>query len=168
MKRWLLTIAIVMGMVGVSQAANTYQYRRAPTLDIVTLVRGAASTFNIPSAWLAAVMEVESSYKVRAVSPAGAQGLMQLMPQTARRYNLQRPFDPVANVYAGAKHLRDLLDEFKGDFVLATAAYNAGSGAVKKYNGIPPYWETMHYVPKVLSAAKYFTQLEKKFFASRS
>jgi soluble lytic murein transglycosylase-like protein len=167
-KRCFLTIAIVMGMVGVSQAANNYQYRRAPTLDIVTLVRGAASTFNIPSAWLAAIMEVESSYKVRAVSPAGALGLMQLMPQTAKRYNLQRPFDPVANVYAGAKHLRDLLDEFNGDFVRATAAYNAGSGAVKKYNGIPPYWETMQYVPKVLSTAKYFTVLEKKHFKNNS
>lgn len=167
-KRWMLTIAIVMMMVGVSQAANNYQYRRAPTLDIVTLVHGAAATFNIPSAWLAAIMEVESSYKVRAVSPAGALGLMQLMPQTAKRYNLQRPFDPVANVYAGAKHLRDLLDEFNGDLVKATAAYNAGSGAVRKYNGIPPYWETMQYVPKVLATAKYFTQLEKKFFASRS
>lgn len=113
-------------------------------------------------------MEVESSYKVRAVSPAGAQGLMQLMPQTAKRYNLQRPFDPVANVYTGAKHLRDLLDEFDGNYTLATAAYNAGSGAVRKYKGIPPYWETMQYVPKVLSAARYFTTLEKKFFASRS
>lgn len=131
-------------------------------------MRGAAATYGIPSAWLAAVMEVESSYKVRAVSPAGALGLMQLMPKTAARYELQRPFDPVANVYTGAKHLRDLLDEFHGDFTLATAAYNAGSGAVRKYNGIPPYWETMQYVPKVLSAAKYFTQLEKKFFASRS
>lgn len=131
-------------------------------------MRGAAATYGIPSAWLAAVMEVESAYKVRAVSPCGAQGLMQLMPQTAKRYDLQRPFDPVANVYAGAKHLRDLLDEFHGNFSLATAAYNAGSGAVRKYNGIPPYWETMQYVPKVLSAAKYFNTLEKKYFASRS
>lgn len=113
-------------------------------------------------------MEVESSYKVRAVSPAGAQGLMQLMPQTAKRYNLQRPFDPVANVYTGAKHLRDLLDEFDGNYTLATAAYNAGSGAVRKYRGIPPYWETMQYVPKVLSAARYFTTLEKKHFKNNS
>lgn len=155
-------------MVSLSQAANNYQYRRAPAQDIVTLVRGAAATYGIPSAWLAAVMEVESAYKVRAVSPAGALGLMQLMPQTAKRYNLQRPFDPVANVYAGAKHLRDLLDEFNGNFSLATAAYNAGAGAVRKYNGIPPYWETMQYVPKVLSATQYFTKLEKKFFKIQS
>lgn len=131
-------------------------------------MRGAAATYNIPSAWLAAVMEVESSYKVRAVSPAGALGLMQLMPKTAERYNLQRPFDPVANVYAGAKHLRDLLDEFDGNYTLATAAYNAGSGAVRKYKGIPPYWETMQYVPKVLSAASYFSKLEKRYFKNNS
>lgn len=167
-KRWILTIGLVAMMVGVSQAANDYQYRHRPVLDVVSLVQGAAATYNIPSAWLAAVMEVESSYKVRAVSPAGAMGLMQLMPQTAKRYDLQRPFDPVANVYAGAKHLRDLLDEFNGNFAHATAAYNAGSGAVRKYNGVPPYSETMNYVPKVLSTARYFTKLEKKQLARRS
>ncbi|PIR20752.1 MAG: hypothetical protein COV45_04140 [Deltaproteobacteria bacterium CG11_big_fil_rev_8_21_14_0_20_47_16] len=163
MKKWIIIIVAAVMLATVSQAANDYACRQLPYQDIVSLVQGAAATYKIPSAYLAAIMEVESAYKVRAVSPAGALGLMQLMPQTARRYELQRPFDPVANVYAGAKHLRDLLDEFKGNYVLATAAYNAGSGAVHKYNGIPPYWETVQYVPKVLSRAVQFSKLEKKY-----
>jgi soluble lytic murein transglycosylase-like protein len=163
MKNWIPWIVAVVVFSTGTPVANHYACRRAPALDIVTLVQGAAATYKIPSAWLAAVMEVESAYKPRAVSPAGAMGLMQLMPQTARRYHLQRPFDPVANVYAGAKHLRDLLDEFKGNYVLATAAYNAGAGAVHRFRGIPPYWETVQYVPKVLATARHFNKLEKKF-----
>lgn len=164
----IIFVSLAILFSAVPLTANTYHYRRLPHLDIVTLVQGAAATYKIPSAWLAAVMEVESAYKAHAVSPAGAMGLMQLMPKTAARYELQRPFDPVANVYAGAKHLRDLLDDFKGNYTLATAAYNAGAGAVKKYNGIPPYWETIHYVPKVLATANHFSQLEKKHSASRN
>lgn len=98
-----------------------------------------------------AVIQVESNYKPRARSPKGALGLMQLMPATARAYQVRNPFDPRANIEAGIKHLKSLIDKFGVE--LALAAYNAGEGAVKKFNGIPPYRETRNYVSKILSLA---------------
>jgi soluble lytic murein transglycosylase-like protein len=88
----------------------------------------------------------ESKYKVRARSHAGAQGLMQLMPPTAKRFGCMDAHDPAANIEAGTKYLRWLLKRFKGNVSLALAGYNAGEGAVDKYDGIPPYKETQHYV----------------------
>lgn len=96
-----------------------------------------------------AVALVESGFDTHAVSSAGAQGLMQLMPQTARQYGVDDAFDPLANLQAGARHLRKLLDRFDGDLVLALAAYNAGEGAVRRHNGVPDYAETVNYVRKV-------------------
>jgi soluble lytic murein transglycosylase-like protein len=96
-----------------------------------------------------AVALVESGLDPRAVSPKGALGLMQLMPATARQYGVGDAFDPVENLRAGAAHLRSLLDEFGGDLGLALAAYNAGSGAVRRHGGIPAYAETRSYVEKV-------------------
>jgi soluble lytic murein transglycosylase-like protein len=99
-----------------------------------------------------ALIQVESNYKPRARSPKGAMGLMQLMPSTAREYKVRNPFDPKTNIEAGIKHLKGLIDRFKG-VELALAAYNAGEGAVRKFNGIPPYRETRNYVSKILSLA---------------
>ena len=99
-----------------------------------------------------AVAWVESGFDPRAVSRKGALGLMQLMPVTAERYGVDDPFDPYENLRAGARHLRDLLDEFSGDVTLALAAYNAGSGAVRRHQGIPAYQETREYVRKVSSS----------------
>jgi len=99
-----------------------------------------------------ALIQVESNYKPGARSRKGAMGLMQLMPSTARVYNLRNPFDPKANIEAGIKHLKSLIDRF-GRFELALAAYNAGEGAVAKFNGIPPYRETRNYVSRILSLA---------------
>lgn len=96
-----------------------------------------------------AVASVESAFDARAVSPKGARGLMQLMPATAKQYGVEDPFDPLDNLRAGARHLRNLLDEFGGDLPLALAAYNAGSGAVRRHGGIPAYPETQNYVRKV-------------------
>ena len=96
-----------------------------------------------------AVALVESGLDPHAVSPKGAQGLMQLMPATARQYGVTDAFDPLSNLGAGAQHLRSLLDEFHGDLPLALAAYNAGSGAVRRHNGVPAYAETVNYVQKV-------------------
>ena len=96
-----------------------------------------------------AVVSVESGFNPQAVSSAGAQGLMQLMPQTARQYGVRDAFDPEANLEAGAKHLRRLLDKYDGDLTLALAAYNAGEGAVRRHQGVPAYPETMDYVKKV-------------------
>ncbi len=99
-----------------------------------------------------ALIQVESGYRPRAKSRKGAMGLMQLMPQTAREYNVRNPFDPKSNIEAGIKHLKTLIDKF-GVTELALAAYNAGPGAVEKFNGIPPYRETRKYVSRILALA---------------
>jgi hypothetical protein len=98
-----------------------------------------------------ALIQVESGYRPRAKSPKGAMGLMQLMPATAREYKVRNPYEPKANIEAGIKHLKGLIDTWGVE--LALAAYNAGEGAVKKFNGIPPYRETRNYVTKILSLA---------------
>lgn len=99
-----------------------------------------------------ALIQVESNYKARARSHKGAMGLMQLMPATARTYNVRNPFDPKANIEAGIKHLKSLIDRL-GEVKLALAAYNAGEGAVERFNGVPPYRETKNYVSKILALA---------------
>ena len=100
-----------------------------------------------------AVIQVESNYRPGAKSNKGAMGLMQLMPSTARQYNLRNPYDPPANIGAGVKHLKVLIDRMDGAVDMALAAYNAGEGAVKKFKGIPPYRETRNYVSRILSIA---------------
>lgn len=99
-------------------------------------------------------MKSESNFKPNAVSKAGARGLMQLMPLTARILRVHDINDPVQNIKGGAKYLRRLLNWFEGDRELAAAAYNAGSLAVRKYKGVPPYKETIRYVNKVLAQYK--------------
>ena len=119
-------------------------------------VIAAAKETSLDPALIHAVIATESKHNSRAQSNKGAFGLMQLMPATARRFNVKDHNDPKQNIVAGAKYLRELLTLYKGDLKLTLAAYNAGPGAVKKYsNQIPPYRETMHYVPKVL---KYYQQ----------
>jgi hypothetical protein len=98
-----------------------------------------------------ALIQVESNYKAQARSRKGAMGLMQLMPATARVYKVRNPFDPRANIEAGVKHLKSLIDRF--DLELGLAAYNAGEGAVARFKGIPPYRETRNYVARILSLA---------------
>ena len=101
--------------------------------------------------FLHAVIKQESRYKNKAVSHVGAQGLMQLMPATAKRFGNKDPYDSASNIEAGTKYLKWLLKRFNGDVKLALAGYNAGEGAVAKYNGIPPYNETQNYVKKIVS-----------------
>ena len=114
------------------------------------LIGKAARRYRVNEALLDAVVTAESAYDPRAVSKAGAVGLMQLMPGTAKRYGASDRYNPEANVYAGTRYLRDLLKQF-GDTKLALAAYNAGENNVIKYgNKIPPFKETQHYVRKVL------------------
>ena len=119
--------------------------RRRPLLG---LVYSAAARYHVDPRLLDAVIQTESSYRIHVTSSAGAVGLMQLMPRTARRYGVTTRFDPVQNVLAGTRYLRDLLREF--DLELALAAYNAGEGAVRRHRGIPPYPETRAYVRRVL------------------
>ena len=116
-----------------------------------TLIEQAAQRYGMDAALLHAVISVESAYNAQAKSPRGAAGLMQLMPETARRYGVADVYDPAENVGAGARYLRDLLRLFENDLQLALAAYNAGEAAVIKYGRrIPPYRETVAYVPRVV------------------
>ena len=101
-----------------------------------------------------AVIQVESRYDAFAVSPRGAMGLMQLMPKTADRFDVDNAFDPVENVDAGVRYLKELLERYSGQPRLALAAYNAGEEAVERYSGIPPYRETIDYIRKVLGIAR--------------
>jgi soluble lytic murein transglycosylase-like protein len=103
----------------------------------------------LPPELIKAVALVESGLDPHAVSSKGAQGLMQLMPATAQQYGVADAFEPVDNLRGGAQHLRALLDEFDGDVTLALAAYNAGSGAVRRHGGVPAYRETVDYVNRV-------------------
>ncbi|MBZ0068313.1 MAG: lytic transglycosylase domain-containing protein [Thiobacillus sp.] len=115
------------------------------------VVDDVSRTYGLESALLHAVISVESRYNPRAVSSKGATGLMQLMPQTAKRYGVADAFDPAQNLDGGAHYLRDLLRRFNNNISLALAAYNAGEHAVIKHgNRIPPYRETLDYVPRVL------------------
>lgn len=110
----------------------------------------AATLYQLPQELVRAVIKVESDYDPRAVSTAGAQGLMQLMPETALRMQIRDSFDPRLNILAGTRYLRILANTFNGDIQLTVAAYNAGEGAVARHGGIPPYAETQAYVTKVL------------------
>jgi soluble lytic murein transglycosylase-like protein len=115
-------------------------------------IHSAARRHSMDPALVKAVIRAESAFNPKAVSRAGAAGLMQLMPGTAAQYGVYDRFDPAANIDAGTRHLRGLLDMFNNDLMLALAAYNAGEGAVMKYgNTIPPYAETRTYVNRVLS-----------------
>jgi soluble lytic murein transglycosylase-like protein len=132
---------------------NRNRKKFAPTVDY------AAERYNLPKSLLHAVITAESSYNPIAVSRAGAVGLMQLMPETAKRYGVKDRRDPYQNIHGGSRYLRDLLIMFKNDLTLALAAYNAGENAVKKYgNKVPPYAETRNYVKKVKA---YYAQYSK-------
>lgn len=110
------------------------------------LIAAAGARNGVDPVLLYAIMHRESSFKTGAVSPKGARGLMQLMPATAARFGVRNIFDPAQNIEGGARYVRFLLDYFGGDVRLALAGYNAGEGAVNKYNGVPPYRETQEYV----------------------
>ena len=112
-------------------------------------VDAIAATQSLPPQLVHSVIKVESNYNPWAVSSKGAQGLMQLMPATARRFGVANAFDPVDNIQGGARYLKYLLDLYKGDYNLALAAYNAGEGAVEKYGTVPPYPETINYLVQV-------------------
>lgn len=123
---------------------------RAVNPSYEDLIQTASGRNNIDADLVRAVIKAESDFNARARSQKGAMGLMQLMPETARLHNIGDAYNPSENVEAGARHLRMLLDRYQGDLELSLAAYNAGSAAVERYRGIPPFSETREYVRRVL------------------
>ena len=122
-----------------------------------SIIQTASKAYGVEASLVHAVISAESAYNPYAISRTGAMGLMQLMPETARRYGVQNMMDPTENIHGGVRYLRDLLAMFKGRIDLAVAAYNAGENAVVRHgHRIPPYAETRHYVPKVLAFYKNF------------
>ncbi|MEB3245496.1 MAG: lytic transglycosylase domain-containing protein [Vampirovibrionales bacterium] len=121
----------------------------APAFE--SIIQENAIKHRVPPALIQAVIQQESAFNPNAISKAGAQGLMQLMPGTAKTLGVQNAFDPAQNIAGGTKYLSQLLGQFNGNIPLALAAYNAGPGAVNKYHAVPPYAETQQYVKKVLS-----------------
>ncbi len=126
-------------------------HNQGTTDRIHQAIRDASAKYGLPTELVAAVVKVESGFNPHAVSPAGAKGLMQLMPTTAQAFQVTNCFNIEQNIDAGCRYLKQLLHQFDGKLKLALAAYNAGSGAVKEYGGIPPYHETRLYVRKVLA-----------------
>ncbi|MFN3135396.1 MAG: transglycosylase SLT domain-containing protein [Candidatus Kryptonium sp.] len=122
------------------------------------LIRKASEEFNVPEELIKAIIAVESSGNVFAVSPKGAKGLMQLVDSTAKFVGVKNVWHPAENIYGGVKYLRYLLDRFNGDIKLVLAGYNAGPENVEKYGGVPPFPETIEYISKVMRYLKLFEQ----------
>jgi hypothetical protein len=119
-------------------------------VDLNQVVTIASGRYRLDPDLVNSVIRAESGFNVRAVSPKGAQGLMQLMPQTASQLGVPNAFDPQANVEGGTRYLRELLEHYNFDLIKALAAYNAGSGRVERYGGVPPYYETQAYVARIV------------------
>ncbi|MFZ0958166.1 MAG: lytic transglycosylase domain-containing protein [Candidatus Sulfotelmatobacter sp.] len=119
-------------------------------LDLSEVVNAASGRYRLDPDLVSSVIKAESGFNVRAVSPKGAQGLMQLMPDTASKLGVPDAFDPQANVEGGTRYLRELLERYNFDLVKALAAYNAGPLRVEQYGGVPPYHETRAYVARVV------------------
>jgi len=136
-------------------AAHDPNYTRAAgnrsvsASEIDRFIDEAAARHHVDPNLVRALVKVESNFNPHAVSPKGAMGLMQLMPDTARQYDVSNPFDAKQNVEAGVRHLKGLLASNKGNVSLSLAAYNAGQGAVERNGGIPPYTETRNYVKRI-------------------
>ena len=122
----------------------------AQIVEIEAHIRDVAVRYDIPPILVAAIVEAESEFNPRAVSRRGAQGLMQLMPGTASSLQVSDSFDPYENIEGGVRHLRRLMDRYRGDLPLVLAAYNAGEQAVLVYRGVPPFPETRRYVSRIL------------------
>lgn len=120
--------------------------------SIAELVKRIAPEYRVPTQLVLAIIQAESNFDIVALSPKNAKGLMQLIPDTAARFNVRNPYDPAQNIRGGVAYLRWLLAYFEGDVTLVAAAYNAGEGTVERYRGVPPYVETRAYVRKIVDA----------------
>jgi len=151
----LVGVAYLLAAVAVQAGGSSVVARSgggsAPANDLRSLVRNVSEEHGVDPKLVDALVRVESAYDPRAVSRRGAMGLMQLMPETALRLDVDDPFDPEENVRGGVREISRLMDRYSGDLQLALAAYNAGEGAVARYRGIPPYQETRSYVAQILT-----------------
>ncbi len=153
MRRLLGSLAVLGLLYGCSGAGYLpYAPHALNPEQIQTLVTDASASNAVPQGLVRAVIMAESAGNPSAISVAGAQGLMQLMPGTSQSCGIANPFDPTENVQCGTAYLKGLLQRYHNDATLAVAAYNAGPGAVDHYHGVPPYPETQAYVARVMSA----------------
>jgi soluble lytic murein transglycosylase-like protein len=148
--------AMVQGALGNQAAPEQAGAAAIPPAQIENLVQSNAATWGVDPALIRAVIANESNFNPNATSSAGAQGLMQLMPQTAASMGVTDSYDPAQNVWGGTRYLRAMLDRFDGDLPKAIAAYNAGPEAVERFGGIPPYPETESYVTNVLGTYRQY------------
>lgn len=146
-------------MVAAASAQPDSRPVQAAPADVERLVSANANTWGVDPALVKAIIANESGFDPNATSKTGAQGLMQLEPGTAADLGVSNAYDPAQNVAGGTRYIRGLLDRFHGDLRLAIAAYNAGPGAVVKYNGVPPYAETQQYVENVLDSYQKYKAL---------
>jgi soluble lytic murein transglycosylase-like protein len=151
-ERWAGALASVLARRAEGGALFSEDRLRGIKGKFETQIAAAARAHGVSEVLLLAVIAVESAGQTRAASPKGAQGLMQLIPATARRFGVANSFDPAQNILGGAAYLDWLLRRFDEDAILALAGYNAGEGAVERYKGVPPYDETRDYVVKVFDA----------------
>jgi len=141
----------VMGLntAGISRVKETASSIETGSTSMDAIFEEAAKLYGVPLNLLKAMGKAESGFDANAVSPAGAQGVMQLMPATARSLGVDDPFDARSNIMGGAKYISQQLEKYNGNIDLALAAYNAGSGNVAKYGGVPPFEETRNYIQRI-------------------
>jgi soluble lytic murein transglycosylase-like protein len=149
----LVRSAVMQPKIAAAQISQSDD-NKPVTGNIDDLIDSIATEQGVESQLVRSVIRAESNYNPHAVSPKGAQGIMQLIPSTAQRFGVENTFDTVENIRGGVRYLRFLLDYYQGDYARTIAAYNAGEAAVDKYNGIPPYAETQNYVFRVAKNLK--------------